>query len=41
VYELPYEGAKPMLLMDRPEDREFLRELLEAMHPELPPPKKK
>lgn len=41
VYELPYEGAKPMLLVDRPEDREFLKELLDAMYPELPAPKKK
>ena len=30
--ELPYEGAKPMLLVDDVEDREFLRELLEAMY---------
>ena len=41
VYELPYEGAKPMLLAERMEDRDFLRELLEAMYPELPPRKKK
>ena len=41
VYELPYEGAKPMLLMDRLEDRDFLCELLEAMYPELPARKKK
>ena len=34
--ELPYEGAKEMLLVDRVEDREFLRDLLEAMYPELP-----
>ena len=39
--ELPYEGAKAMLLVDDVEDREFLRELLEAMYPELPAPKKK
>jgi len=39
--ELPYEGAKPMLLVDRLEDRDFLRELVEAMYPELPLPKKK
>lgn len=41
VYELPYEGAKPMLLMDRLEDREFLRLFLEAVYPELPAGKKK
>ncbi len=39
--ELPYEGGKPMLLVDNVEDREFLRELLEAMYPELPVLKKK
>ena len=39
--ELPYEGAKEMLLVDDVEDREFLRKLLEAMHDELPGPKKK
>lgn len=39
--ELPYEGAKEMLLVDSVENREFLRELLEAMYEELPAPKKK
>ena len=39
--ELPYEGAKEMLLVDDVENREFLRELLEAMYDELPTPKKK
>ena len=39
--ELPYEGAKEMLLVDDVEDREFLRKLLEAMYDELPAPKKK
>lgn len=39
--ELPYEGAKPMLLVDNIEDREFLAELLNAMVDELPAPKKK
>ena len=34
--ELPYEGAKEMLLVDDVENREFLRELLEAMYEELP-----
>ena len=41
VYELPYEGAKTMILVDRIDDRSFLKELLEAMLPELSPPKKK
>lgn len=39
--ELPYKGAKEMLLVDDVENREFLRELLEAMYDELPAPKKK
>ena len=39
--ELPYEGAKEMLLVDDVENREFLRGLLEAMYVELPTPKKK
>ena len=39
--ELPYEGAKKMLLVDDVDNKEFLRGLLEAMYPELPEPKKK
>ena len=39
--ELPYEGAKEMLLVDDVENKEFLRDLLEAMYDELPAPKKK
>ena len=39
--ELPYEGAKKMILVDDVDDREFLEELLEAMYEELPAPKKK
>ena len=39
--ELPYEGAKEMLLVEDIEDREFLAELFEAMVWELPAPKKK
>jgi TfoX/Sxy family transcriptional regulator of competence genes len=39
--ELPYEGAKEMLLVDDVDNKEFLRELLEAMYDELPAPKKK
>ncbi len=41
VMELPYEGAKEMLLADNVEDREFMRELIEAMYEQLPAPKKK
>ena len=39
--ELPYDGAKERLLVDDIENKEFLRELLEAMYEELPAPKKK
>ena len=39
--DLPYEGAKEMLLVDDVENREFLCELLEAMYDELPASKKK
>ena len=39
--ELPYEGAKEMLLVDNVENKEFLRDLLEAMYDELPAPNKK
>ena len=39
--ELPYEGAKEMLLVDNVDNREFLNELLTAMLDELPAPKQK
>ena len=39
--ELPYDGAKEMLLVDEVENKEFLGELLKAMYEELPAPKKK
>ena len=39
--ELPYEGAKEMLLVEDIEDREFLKKLFDAMYEELPEPKKK
>ena len=41
VLELPYEGAKEMLLVDFVENRSFLKELVEAMYPELPAPRRK
>ena len=41
TYELPYEGAKEMLLVDNVDSREFLEELFTAMYEELPAPKKK
>ena len=40
-YELPYEGAKEMLLVDRVDDRAFLTKLVEGMYGELPAPKKR
>ena len=39
--ELPYEGAKEMLLVEEVENRKFLKELLEAMYEELPAAKKR
>ena len=40
-YELPYEGAKEMLLVDEVDNREFLTGLFNAMYEELPTPKPK
>ncbi len=34
--QLPYEGAKPMILVDDVENRQFLRQLVEAISDELP-----
>ncbi len=39
--ELPYEGAKEMLMVENPEDRAFLEQLLNAAVDELPAPKKR
>ena len=39
--ELPYEGAKEMILVDNVDNREFLRDLLTAMYDELPAPGQK
>ena len=41
TYEIPYKGAKEMLLVDNLDDKEFLKELFEAMYDELPVPKPK
>jgi TfoX/Sxy family transcriptional regulator of competence genes len=38
-YELPYDGAKEMLLVDEVDNRDYLTGLLEAMYAELPAPK--
>ncbi len=40
-YELPYEGAREMLLVENVDDSAFLIKLFEAMYEELPVPKKK
>ena len=40
-FELPYEGAKEMLLVDDVDNKEFLAKLFNAMYDELPLPKKK
>ena len=40
-YELPYEGAKEMLLVDEVDNKEFLTGLFNAMYDELPAPKPK
>ena len=41
TYELPYEGAKEMLLVEDIDNREFLCNLFLSMYEELPAPKKK
>lgn len=40
-YELPYDGAKEMLLVDNIDSKEFLTELFDVLYDELPAPKKK
>ena len=39
--ELPYPGAKEMLLIEDVDDAEFLRSLFRAMYDELPPPSRR
>ena len=43
IYELPYEGAKEMLLVNEVDNKEFLTDLFHAMYDELSvsKPKKK
>ena len=41
TYELPYEGAKEMLLVSEVDDKDFLTRLFKAMYDELPTPKKR
>ena len=41
VYEPPYDGAKPMLLVEEVDSKEFLTRLFTYMYSELPAPKSK
>ena len=40
-YQPPYDGARPLILVENIDDGEFLRALFEKMYPELPEPKTK
>lgn len=40
-YELPYDGAKEMLLVDDVDNKEFLTRLVNVVYDELPAPKQK
>lgn len=39
-YEVPYQGAKEMILVEEVDDKEFLTSLFNMMYNELPEPKK-
>ena len=41
ICDLPYEGAKEMMLVDEVDSKAFLTKLFKAMYDELPPPKRK
>ena len=41
IEEFPYEGAKPMLLVDNVDNKAFLYQLITEMYDELPFPKVK
>lgn len=41
VQEPPYDGAKPMLLVEDTDNRELLKTLFESIYEELPAPKPK
>ena len=41
AYELPYEGAKEMLLVEDVDNRDFLTSLILAMYDQLPQPKRR
>ena len=40
-YEPPYEGAKDMILVENVDDKEFLKQLFEAIYSQLSEPKKR
>ena len=40
-FELPYKGAKGMLLVEETDNKDFLKKLFDSMLSELPAPKKK
>ena len=40
-YELPYDGAKRMLLVEEVDNKKFMIGLFDAMYAELPAPKQK
>ncbi len=40
-YDIPYEGAKEMLLVDNLASKEYLTQLFYMTYDELPAPKKK
>lgn len=40
-YEVPYDGAKEMILVDAIDNRKFLRDLILGMYEELPEQKRK
>ena len=41
ICELPYEGAKEMILIEEVDNKEYLTELFKAIYDDLPTPKKK
>ena len=41
TFELPYEGAKEMLLVDDVDSRDFLKDLFNAMYEDLPESQKR
>ena len=40
-YEVPYEGAKEMILIEEVDNKEYLTELFKAIYDDLPTPKRK